>query len=493
MKKAYCATLIHETSRWSPIPTSLDDYRRNFLYAPVAGEGLHLRNETFVGVNWNDIFVRRGHDAAIGLIAGAEPGRPTSAKDYAFLKDELLAGLRAAMPVDMVALFLHGAQVAEGVDDCNGDIAASVREIVGPRVPVGVVFDLHGNISDRLIENVDALVSCLEYPHTDFGDRAEQMVSLLEDICSGHPAPFIIRRRVPMLGTYFTTRSPMRELVDWARALEQQPDIKAVSITHGFAWSDVKDCGANVIVCATGDRNSAEQLADTIAARYFQARDLIRMPRVDAREAVAEALAHSDGLAVIADTADNPGGGAPGDSTHLLCELLASGADRLVIGMIWDPIAVEFVRKVGVGAELDLRIGGKTGPASGAPVDLKVKVLSYRDDAQQMAQGALSEIGPAALVAAGGVRIVLCARRQQVFDKACFEQFGVDVTACRVIVVKSHQHFMESFAPVASKVIYATPPGAVNMNYRDVAFSRIPRPIYPVDEAPLVVAGRRWS
>jgi len=490
--RCYCATLIHETSRWSPIPTDLDSYREVFLYAPTTGEGAHLRDQTLVGVNWSEILRGRGHDVAVGLLACAQPGRPTGADAYAFLKNEIIESLKRSLPVDAVLLFLHGAQVADGVEDCAGDILKAVRELVGPRMPVGVVFDLHGNISDDMVAHSDALLSCLEYPHGDFGSRAHELVVILEKVVAREIRPVAYRRRVPMLGTYYTTQQPMRDLVDWAKGFEGRDGILAVSVTHGFAWSDVSDCGASVIVCADGDRDAAERVGDIIADRYFALRDQIRAPRLSAEEAVDRALAISSHPVVIADTADNPGGGAAGDSTFLLKALLDAKAKGSAIGMIWDPVAVAFAKKAGIGAKLPLRIGGKAGPASGPPIDLDVKVLAYREDATQMAQGMRSAIGPAAVVQASGIKIVICAQRQQVFDTACFEEFGVRIADCRIVVVKSHQHFHEKFAPIAAKVFYATPPGSVNMNYPEVPFTRIVRPLYPIDTPPFESFGCVW-
>lgn len=491
--RVYCAMLIHETSRWSPIPTDLESYREDFLYRPSDGEGEHWRGVMLDGVDWAEIAADRGHDIAWGLLAGAEPSRPTSAPAYALIRQELLDSLRAAMPVDMVALFLHGAQVADGVDDVEGDILTAVRAVVGADIPVGVVFDLHGNVSDAMIETADVALACLEYPHTDFQSRAGQLVDLLEAAVRGRIRPAMVRRRTPMLGTYYTTREPMRALIDWAKGFEGRDGVLGVSLTHGFAWSDTPDCGASVIVCHDGARDHAQALADEIAERWFALRDEIRSPRLSAADAVAQALASEAGPVVIADTADNPGGGAAGDSTYLLRALLDARAENCAIGMIWDPQAAMFAARAGVGSRLELRIGGKAGAASGAPVDLDVRVLAVRDDATQMVQGRPHPLGLAVAVQAGGLTIVINSVRQQVFDTACFDALGVAWTEMQIVVVKSQQHFHERFAPQAARILYATPPGAVNLNYPEVPFRQVPRPIYPIDLPPFTAFGRDWS
>jgi microcystin degradation protein MlrC len=489
----FCATLAHETSRFSPIPTNLDSYREAYLYLPSTGEGAHWRSQVLDDVSWSSILGACGHQIAFGLLASAQPSLPTNRPDYATLKAEITGPLEEALPVDAVLLQLHGAQVAEGTDDCTGDILLAVRRIVGKSVPMGVILDLHGNVSCSMTENADILLSCLEYPHTDTPERARQLAQLIVRAARRDISPVMSHRRVPMLGTYYTTASPMREFVAWAKSFEDKDGILGVSLMHGFAPADVTDCGAAVLVCADGDRRAADELAQRIAARYFELRDEIRGSRLGAKEAVTLALAEKKWPVVIADTTDNPGGGAAGDSTWLLHSLIDAAVSDCAVGMVWDPMAVQFAHKAGVGARLALRVGGKCGSGSGAPVDGEATVLACRSDACQEAQGMRSDLGPAALVELGGVRVVLNSIRQQVFDTACFEAFGIDLRTCRIVVVKSQQHFYARFAPLASQVIYATPPGSTNLDLQTVTLKNVPRPIYPLDEPPFRAFGRHWT
>ncbi len=490
--KFYCALVSHETSKFSPIPTDLDSYREGGLYLPLTGEGAHLRAHLTDDVGWGKILKERGHEMALGPVASAQPSRPTAKSAYAVIKENLVESLKAALPVDGVLLFLHGAQMAEEVDDCEGDLLTAVRGVVGSGIPVGVAFDLHGNISATMVEKADILLGCLEYPHTDFGSRAEELALHIERAAKGEIKPVTAHRRVPMLGTYYTTASPMREFVDWAKSFEGKGGILGVSITHGFAWTDIADCGNGVIVHADNNSEAAAKLADDIAARYFELRDAIRSSHVSAEEAMAVALAHNGSPIVIADITDNPGAGAAGDSTFLLRALLDAGVTNAAVGMIWDPIAVKIAQRAGSGARLPLRIGGKTGPCSGAPLDIDATVLVCRDDATQNAQGSEAPLGLSVMVETQGIRIILNSIRQQVFDTACFEAFGVDPRTCRIVVVKSQQHFHTAFSPFASRIIYASPPGTVNMDYRNMRFHNVPRPMYPIDNPPFTAFGREW-
>src|SRR5579862_3924019 len=166
--KFFCATLSHETNRFSPLPTNLDSYREFYLHLPSSGEGAHYLDAPMEGVNLYAAIRARGHEAICGLAASAQPSMPTRRQDYELLRDEILGNLRRAVPVDAVALFLHGAQVAQGYEDCAGDILSSIRAIVGPGVAIGVLLDLHANVTQTMLTQADMLIACKEYPHWDF-------------------------------------------------------------------------------------------------------------------------------------------------------------------------------------------------------------------------------------------------------------------------------------------------------------------------------------
>ncbi len=292
--KFFCGTLAHETNRFSPVPTDLDSYREAYLYLPSTGEGAHWREQTLDDVSWRAIIdgLGHGHEIAFGPLASAQPSRPMGAAGYARLRSEFVQALECALPVDAVLLQLHGAQVADGTDDCAGDILAAVRSMVGREVPIGVVLDLHGNVSDAMVENADILLACLQYPHTDTPERASQLAGLVLRCARRELAPVMVYRRVPMLGTYFTTSSPMREFVTWAKEFEGRDGVLAVSVMHGFACADVVDCCGGVIVCADRDRAGAERIATKIAHRFFELREQIGVPRTSVQDALAQALAH---------------------------------------------------------------------------------------------------------------------------------------------------------------------------------------------------------
>ena len=491
--RSFCASMIHETNTFSPIQTDLASFQDLALYLPSTGQGRELVDQPFEGVNIGLLARSRGHCVVDGLMASAEPSAPLRRADYERLRKEILDGLRDALPVDAVMLFLHGAQVAYGYEDCEGDLIEHIREQVGSATPIAVEIDPHANVTQRMVKNTSILVSSQEYPHVDFADRAAHLLDLLERTVAGQIAPAIAFARVPMFGSFFTTRQPMRDFVDRTLARQGHHGILSVSLIHGFPWADIPDAGAGVVVVSDGRPEDAQRLAHDIADEFFALREQIVVGQIGTDEALDSALAAKRGPVVIADTTDNPGGGAPGDSTFLLRGLLERRVTNAALGMLWDPVAVELARSAGEGVDVPLRIGGKACPLSGQPVDVMARVLRIRDDATQDAQGRRAALGLAAALRVDGVEIIINSLRQQVFDPACFTAFGIEPRDKDIVVVKSHQHFFQTFGPFASTVIYSCPPGVVQRDFQALPYRHIARPVWPIDSPPFHTFGRAWS
>lgn len=491
--RIYFSYLAHESSRFSPIPTSIASFstvRDGWPLQRCAGEPMDLEDLSD-DFSLLQLSRARGHEVILGPMAVAAPSRPAGRETYEYLREEILAGLRRALPVDAVLLFLHGAQLAEGYDDCEGDLLAHIRALVGPKVPIGVELDLHCNLSDAMVANATALMPCKEYPHSDFADRAAELLDIIEDAANGRIAPFMVSRRVPMIGNFHTTREPMRGFVDLIKSMERQDGVLSIGLTHGFGYSDTAESGAAVLVVGTGDRARCIDLAERLARQWFALREQIVPPSLSIEDGLQRAVS-LPGPVVIADTSDNPGGGAAGDSTHLLRAMLDRGLDDAVLGMIWDPVAVAQAAKAGVGATLPLRLGGKIGPASGEPLDLEVSVLAHSTSARQTVFGGGLALGEAVAVETRGIQIVLNTVRQQVVDPACFTALGLDPWRRKYVVVKSAQHFYQHFAPHARHVLYIDAPGVVTNDYRRLSYQNLQRPVWPLDAAPFTRFGVEW-
>ncbi|MFO1338604.1 MAG: M81 family metallopeptidase [Burkholderiaceae bacterium] len=493
--RLFVAGLVHESSSFSPLPTSLQSFRDGVLIRrgePQAAQKIAAQPTPSGALA---AAARQGDTLLPGLFAMAEPSGPLSRADYEQLRDELLDDLRTSLPVDAVLLVLHGAMLAEGTPDCEGDLLQRVRAVVGAGVPVGALLDLHANLSPAMLDSGAVLVACKEYPHTDYTPRGQELHALLSRMARGGLRLKAHWRRVPMLGIFGTTEPPMRDFVQRLQAGEALPGIASVSALHGFPWSDTAFTSAAVLVLAHDDAAAAavaQPLAQDLAQAFLGLREQASsklLPLPAALDAAVAAMRNGPGLVVLADTADNAGGGAAGDSTFVLRALLERGIGDAALGMLWDPQAVAIATAAGVGARLPLRVGGKVGPMSGDPLDLDVEVLACRADARQrgFTPGGSDALGAAVALRVNGptgIDIVLNSIRQQVFSPDCFTELGIDLRRKRLVVVKSTQHFRAGFDPLATATVRADTPGSLQMDLGRLPYRHLPRPIWPLDAVP---------
>ncbi len=480
--RLFLGGLVHETNSFSPLPTSLQSFREGVLIRGAEPGALARLTEQPVFGGALQAAAQQGDVLVPGLFAQAEPAGPLPRADYERLRDELLADLQAALPVDAVLLALHGAMVAEGYPDCEGDLLQRVRRLVGKQVPVGALLDLHSNLSPAMVDSGALLVACKEYPHIDYAPRGVELHNLLSRMVHGKLAVRAHWQRVPMVGIFGTTESPMREFVQRLHDSEQLAGMLSVSALHGFPWSDTEFTGAALLAYSQAEV-SAEALVDQLASEFYALRQRANSPRLQMNAALDLALSAPSGLVVLADSADNPGGGAACDSTFLLRALLERGVGNAALGMIWDPQAVAIATSAGVGARLLLRVGGKVGPMSGSSLDLDVEVLACRTDASQagLVPGSRDPLGAAVVLRVEGVDIVLNSIRQQVFSPDCYTEMGIDLSTKRLVVVKSTQHFRAGFDPLVVQTIYADTPGSLRVNLGELPYRHLRRPLWPLD------------
>ncbi len=486
--RVFSGSLATETNTFAPMPTGLASFKDrgyykagqhpdhlSFFAAPLWAARLRAKQQP--EKNW--VLIE-------GMVAGAQPSGVTTRYAFETLRDELLADLKAALPVDIVLLGLHGAMVADGYDDCEGDLLARVRTLVGPSVVVGAELDLHNHLSADMVKHTDILVSFKEYPHTDVLERGFELVDLCVATWEGKIRPIPAVVDCNMICTIHTSREPARSFVDRLRALEGQEGVLTISVTHGFAWGDVPDMGTKVLVYVDSlarkhAASQAEELARKLADELISLRAHLEAHHPDVDQALDEALAFNAGPVVISDGADNPGGGAAGDSTFFLRRMVERQISHAALGPLWDPGAVRIALDAGVGATLMMRLGGKVSPQSGNPIDLRCTVKAVRAD---MIMTGLSNapvaMGDSALIETQGIEIVLITLRNQAMGSDMFTQLGCDLKSKKIIVVKSSQHFYASFMKVGRHVIYAAAPGAVTIDLNMLRYRNIMLPKWPL-------------
>ncbi|AXQ30519.1 M81 family peptidase [Solimonas sp. K1W22B-7] len=477
--RIFAASLATETNTAAVAPTGRADYEAFGVYHGNAG----VSAADGVGVAHAELHrlaAAAGDTVVESLVAFAQPSGPTLRAVYEEYRQCILDDLKAAGPVDAVLLTLHGAMVAQGYDDCEGDLIDRVRSIVGPQVPIGVELDLHCHFTERMRANADIIIAFKEYPHTDSLDRLRELHALLKRQVAGTIRPVMAVHDCRMIGLWHTTRDPMISFVQRMKSLEGKDGVLSVSLGHGFPWGDVPDCGAKLWVVTDNDLPRAEALAHQLGREFWDLRSQTYDPPLSIEAALDEAAGAGQGPCVLADVGDNAGGGAMSDSTFVLKAMIDRGIGDAAIGCFWDLGAVALCQSAGVGADFLLRIGGKCGPMSGDPVDLRVTVRAIVENHGQRGLEGHSALGTGVWVRSDkGIDIVLVTRRAQVFSRDAFEGLGIDLREKRLIVVKSAQHFYTSFAPVARRILYVGSPGSTSQHFAQMSFTRRDNNFWP--------------
>ncbi len=482
MKKIFTACLGTETNTFASIPTGHQLFEDTCLFRKAS----YGKNVPMFGAPlavWKQRADAKGWQTVESLCAFAMPAGKTVKKVYEGFRDEIVADLRAALPVDAVFLSMHGAMVAEGYDDCESDVLAAVRAVVGPDVPVGAELDLHCNVGAGTMRDATVLVLFKEYPHVDVSERAEDLFTVMEGAIEGRTRPVMATFDCRMIGVFHTTREPMRGFVDKLMAMEGKDGVLSLSIAHGFPWSDIPEMSSRIIAVTDNDKPKAEKLAKELGMEFWGMRDKTQPPYVSLDTAMARASSHNlPKPMVLADVSDNAGGGAASDSTFILRELLDRKIKDAAIAMFWDPGVVKLAFEVGEGAEFDLRLGGKLGPQSGAPIDCRAKVIGLARDVFITFGGqrkGSNPIGDAAALQIGDVTVIVNTKRSQCHSLDCFRKLGVDPSTKKVVVVKSMQHFHAAYAPIASEVVYVAAPGALVPDWSLLPYTKADKTQWP--------------
>jgi microcystin degradation protein MlrC len=486
--RAFIAMLSHETNTFSTLATDRRQFETRELR--YGGEVLEVYRGTATCVGGMiDGADARGLTLLPSLAAAASPAGRVSRAFFEDATARICADLRAAGRLDGVLLDLHGAMVAEHVDDGEGTLLRAVREVVGPEVPIGVTLDFHANVTAEMVRHATLLHGYKTYPHVDMAERGREAAGRLADVIAGKIRPLVAFRQprlLPPIAGQLTARGPMRRLYDLADAMEREPRVLSVSVFAGFPLADIHDAGLSIYVATDGDAPLAAKLADELAAVAWEHRREFVHRATPVREAVAEALRLDVRPVVLADIADNTGGGAAGDGTEILRELLRVEAPSATVACLWDPQAAAACTRAGLGATLTLDVGGKVDDRHGAPVTMHGRVAALSDGTfthtGPMLRGLPGRLGPTAVLQSGGVKVILISHRWQTLDPEMIRLVGIDPRAERILVVKSTIHYRAAFEPLAARIIEVDAPGLSSSSLERFTFTRVRRPIFPLDD-----------
>ncbi|MBT6095579.1 MAG: M81 family metallopeptidase [Rhodospirillaceae bacterium] len=437
------------------------------------------------------------------LITGAEPGGPVDEAFFQRTKAEMQHRLRDAGAIDGVFCSLHGAMTSTGGDDPDGELLEMVRDLVGPDVPILSTLDLHANISERMVEKADVLVSYITNPHVDQAERAQESADLMCEIWDGMK-PEVAFIRLPLVSpsvVLLSAEGPYADLINYGQQM-QTDTIANVSVVAGFVYSNTPMNGIAVIVTARGDKQAARALAADIAERGWADRTRFRKDLTSLDDAVSMMKANGEDESrpgqIFADVADNPGGGGRGNTTYVLKALVEAGVQHCLFAVFHDPALVRAAQAAGEGGRFDAVFNAETESEFSQRFEAPAQVLGLHDGKMVGTLGIWAgrsiDVGPMALLQVGGVKLVVITNRKQCADPVFFQAFGLDVAKARSVVVKSRGHFRAGFAPYFDNAhtFEIDVPGLTSPVLKNFNFDRLPRPVYSLDED-ATWAGPAWT
>lgn len=479
--------ISHESSTFTNVATTLDSFReRSYLHGAAIVE-------RFTGVNtpiggFIEGAEAHGFEAVPTMLAEAFPSAPTPRPIFDRLVGELLDGIEAAGAIDGVLLELHGAMVAEGIDDAEGHILAAVRHLVGPDMPVVGQLDIHSNVSHAMIETADVLIGRETYPEVDMAPRGRECADVLVRMVREGVRPTMALHQLPLVWgmNQVTAHPPMRQAIEYLHRIEARPGVICGSIATCFPLADIPDMGASVYVATDNDPALAQSCADELAAWLWERRADWQAPMPSTAEALQAADKQGHYPVVLADRNDNTGGGSPGDSTGLLRTFLDADLQDACVLYIVDPEAVAACHQAGVGAVIDLEVGGKASSLQGEPCSMRAEVVALSDGSFRydgpMYAGLDGTMGSSAHIRQSGVHVLLVNKREQPFCTAFSRTLDLDPKQMRYVGVKSAAHFRAGFEPWAGQIQVISEPSVHAPADANLAFKRLGRKLYPFDD-----------
>ena len=487
--------ISHETSSFAVSRTTLSDFAEGFgLYR---GQELIDR---FSGANictggFLEAAKLYGYEVVPLLWGFAYPSGLINRGDYEVLKSEFLDRLRQAEstggPVDGVLLDLHGAMVVDGIFDGDGDFIDAVREQVGPDCPIVVTFDLHGNHTQRRVDGATAIVGFDTFPHVDMAERGIEAADILVRTIRREVRPVMAFHSLPLFWstpTQVTNRAPMNEVMQRVHELERRPGILSITLATGFPWADVPHVGASVIVVADQDQTLARSVAEEFSTWIWNNRERWYCAPKSVRTALQEGELGGRYPIVLADHADNTGGGSPGDSTEILQTFLALGLTDALILYIVDPDVAQLAHTIGVGQHIQVNVGGKSSPVQGPPVPMHATVMAISNGDftydGPMYAGLTGNMGCSAWLKQDGVSVVVVTSHEQPLGPAFAKALGINCESMKYIVVKSAAHFRASFERFAGVIINVDTQAIHTHDFQRLKYQHRIRPVFPVEIAP---------
>jgi len=483
MARIAMAGFMHETNCFVPGFTDYD----NFAFPPdrpgiMRGEELLLEFAEQGASSAGFIVGNDGnHELAPLLWTSTTPGGPVTAHAYERISAEILSRLSDCLPVDGVYLDLHGAMVSVQHEDGEGELLRRVRAVVGDGVPIVVTLDYHANVTTEMVSYADAILPYHTYPHVDqFDTGLRASAAMKRLLIEGRPTGRALRHLPFLIPLNFqcTLVEPSKGIVE-ATSARQTDDMLSLAYLAGFPPSDLAACGPTVSAHAYSQAEAdaaVDEITQMIALKEAEFAEPLLQPDDAVVEAVRLAATAAKPI-VVADTQDNPGCGGSGDTVGMLAALVARDAQNTLFGVVCDGDAAKAAHAAGVGAELELELGGRTDLPGVEPFKGRFRVEVINDGHYQttgpVSQGKPYSVGPSALLSIGGIKVAISSHRVQALDRSVFEHLGVVLGDLDIIVLKSTCHYRAHFDPIAETTFTAIAPGGYAANPADCAYTKL--------------------
>ena len=495
MTTIFIAGFHHETNTFAPSPADWAAFEAGSGYPPYTrGEAMLAQMAPtaqaiggFIGEA-----VEHGWTLHPSVWAGAMPSNRVTAPAFARICDEIIDDLQRS-GADAVFIDLHGAAVAEGADDAEGELLARIRAVVGPETPIVTTLDLHANVTARMLEHATAMTAYRTYPHVDMRETGVRAARMLARRLVPAAAPRVLHaERVPFLlplNAQCTLMQPAASVITLIEQIEAQHDVE-LNFAMGFSAADFAECGPVLFgygVDPTRVRTAVQRLHTEVALTRRADWKLEWLAPLDAVEQDIALALDADKPVVIADTQDNPGAGGDANTTGMLRALLQAKAGMrlpggVALGLLFDPDSARAAGAAGVGSMVELQLGRAVpffrGALTEPPVAATCRVLAVSDGIVEMhgpmTAGATMTLGPSACVEVEGIRVLLSSAKAQMLDLDLYRYLGVEPAAMKLLVVKSSVHFRAAFAPIASHILVARSPGPMAADPGDLPWTKLP-------------------
>jgi microcystin degradation protein MlrC len=475
---------LHETNTFAPTKATYEDFVHGGGWPAMARGADVLKTMRNINVGLAGFVEQaeaRGWELVPTISCGASPSAHVTRDAYERIVKAIVDGIEAAGPLDAVYLDLHGAMVAEHLDDGEGEILARVRQVIGKDLPLVVSLDLHANVTPEMVEHADALIAYRTYPHVDMADTGRAAAGHLALLLQSGRKLAKAFRQLPFLipiSWQCTNDQPTKGIYGKLAALESEA-VPTLSFAPGFPAADFPNCGPSVFAYGRTQADAdaaADQLTQFIVGHEDDFDGRIYTPDEGVRYAM-ELAARATKPIIIADTQDNPGAGGDSDTTGMLRALVRNRATNAAIGVIYDPQSAKAAHAAGVGATVTLALGGKSGIVGDAPYKESF-VVEQLSDGKFVAPGPYyggrdMDMGPSASLRIGGVRVVVSSHKAQLADQAMYRYVGIEPTAQSILVNKSSVHFRADFEPIAEKLLICAAPGAMPADTAALPWTRL--------------------